>query len=76
VVAAGLKNRFEGILTGEQEVYWTTTLGAKDARLAVELAAAQGVDLPLTALARDRYKDAEAWSKDADIASVTDLYRR
>lgn len=76
MVAPGLKYRFEGILTGEQEVYWTTALGVKDARLAVELAAAQGVDLPLTALVRDRYQEAEARSKDADIASVTGLYRR
>lgn len=76
MVAPGLKYRFEGVLTGDQEVIWTTTLGAKDARLAIGLAEAHGVDLPLTATARARYEAAAARSEQADIASVTDLYPR
>jgi 3-hydroxyisobutyrate dehydrogenase-like beta-hydroxyacid dehydrogenase len=31
MVAPGLRNRFEGVLTGSQEGWWTTGLGAKDA---------------------------------------------
>lgn len=73
MVAPGLKYRFDGILTGEQEPMWTNRLGAKDAGLAVDLAAAAGVDLPATATARDAYRRADG---DADIATVTRRYRR
>ena len=34
----GLKNRFEGVLTGSHEGWWTTVLGAKDAGLALDVA--------------------------------------
>ena len=76
MVAPGLKYRFEGILTGQQEPFWTTRLGAKDARLAVELAEAAGVDLPLTGTARRMYEQAATRSDSADIASVAELYRQ
>jgi 3-hydroxyisobutyrate dehydrogenase-like beta-hydroxyacid dehydrogenase len=76
MVAPGLKYRFEGILTGEQEPFWTTVLGVKDARLAVELGESGGGELPLTSVARDLYQKAASRSETADIASVTELYRR
>src|SRR5205807_1650037 len=38
LVPPGLKNRFEGVLTGSHEGWWTTVLGAKDAGLAIEVA--------------------------------------
>jgi 3-hydroxyisobutyrate dehydrogenase-like beta-hydroxyacid dehydrogenase len=71
-----LGNRFEGILTGEQPSWWTNDLGAKDAGLAVDLAASAGIDLPLTATARDRFQAAaDRLPADADIAKVGVLYR-
>lgn len=75
MVAPGLKYRFEGILTGQQEPLWSTVLGVKDARLAVELARSAGEDLPLTSTAQEMYEKAAARSDQADIASVSQLYR-
>ncbi len=76
MVAPGLRYRFEGILTGDQETFWTTVLGTKDANLAVELAASAGVDLPATTLARDLYQQASERFAHEDIAQVADRYRR
>jgi 3-hydroxyisobutyrate dehydrogenase-like beta-hydroxyacid dehydrogenase len=76
VVAPGLKNRIEAILTGEGATWWTTVLGAKDVRLAGELAASAGKDLPVTGAVRQRYEEAaDHGMEDRDIAAVADLYR-
>jgi 3-hydroxyisobutyrate dehydrogenase-like beta-hydroxyacid dehydrogenase len=76
IVAPGLKNRFEGVLTGSQEGWWTTVLGAKDAGLALEIAQAAGVELPAAQVVQDLYEKAAASGlDDADIATVTELYR-
>lgn len=72
MVAPGLKNRFEGVLTGEQDKWWTAELGAKDARLAIELGREAGLVLPLTAAARDCYQNTPA---SEDIAAVEQTYR-
>lgn len=76
MVAPGLKYRFEGILTGDQETIWSTTLGLKDARLALEVARGGGVELPLTSTASALYERAVSRTQDADIATVTELYRK
>jgi 3-hydroxyisobutyrate dehydrogenase-like beta-hydroxyacid dehydrogenase len=76
MVAPGLKYRFEGILTGEQKTLWTTALGAKDAGLAVALANSAGRQLPLTATALEQYQKAAVQGDEADIASVSELYRQ
>jgi 3-hydroxyisobutyrate dehydrogenase len=72
----GIRNRFEGILTGRQEAWWSTALGAKDAGLAVDVAQHAGVELPDATAVRRRFEAAASsgWS-DADIAAVTRLYR-
>jgi 3-hydroxyisobutyrate dehydrogenase-like beta-hydroxyacid dehydrogenase len=46
LLAPGLKNRFEDVLTGSQEGWWTTVLGAKDAGLALDIARGADVELP------------------------------
>lgn len=74
VVGSLLSYRFEGVLTGEQEPIWSTTLGLKDARLVTELAKANGLELPLTSTARDLYAEAASRWENEDIASVTKLY--
>jgi 3-hydroxyisobutyrate dehydrogenase len=72
----GLRNRFEGILTGEQDPWWTTVLGAKDAGLALGVARTAGVGLPVAEEVERQYeKAAAAGLGDADIATVTRLYR-
>jgi len=76
MVATGLKNRFEGVLTGSQERWWTTGLGAKDAGLAIGIAHAAEVELPSAVVVRSLYeKAADSGLDQADIAAVTKLYR-
>jgi 3-hydroxyisobutyrate dehydrogenase len=75
-LVAGLKNRFEGILTGSQDGWWTTVLGAKDAGLAIDIARGADVELPGAQVVQQRYEKAAASGLDqADIATVTELYR-
>jgi 3-hydroxyisobutyrate dehydrogenase-like beta-hydroxyacid dehydrogenase len=77
MVAPGLKNRFEGVLTGSQDPWWTTVLGAKDAGLAVGVVVGHGGQLALTDTARQLYlKAASLGFADADIAAVANLYRQ
>jgi 3-hydroxyisobutyrate dehydrogenase len=76
MVASGLSNRFEGVLTGSQEGWWTTGLGAKDAGLAIGIAQTAEVELPSAAVVRSLYEKAAASGLDqADVATVTRLYR-
>jgi len=76
MLPAGLKNRFEDVLTGSQEGWWTTVLGAKDAGLALEVAREAGIELPVAGVVRDLYnRAATSGFDDADIAAVTEVYR-
>ena len=71
----GLKNRFEDVLGGSQEGWWTTVLGAKDAGLALDIAREANVELPLATVVQHLYeKAASSGLDDADIAAVTELY--
>ncbi|WP_432843125.1 NAD(P)-dependent oxidoreductase [Dactylosporangium sp. CA-092794] len=75
LVAPGVRNRFEGVLSGEQEPWWTTALGAKDAGLALDMARAAGVELPDASAVQRRYLTAaESGLNRADIAAVARLY--
>lgn len=77
LLAPGLRNRFEGVLTGSGEGWWTTTLGAKDAGLAVDVASRDGIELPAASAVRDRYLSAARGSSAGeDIVAVAKLYRR
>lgn len=65
----GLRNRFEGVLTGSHDGWWTTVLGAKDAGLAIDIARVAGVALPSAEVIRDLYdRAASSGHHDADIA--------
>ena len=75
MVAPGLKYRFEGILTGDQETFWTAGLGAKDAGLAVDVARSAGVELPVTSTVRKLYEETQESTGGADIALVAQRYR-
>ena len=76
MVAPGIRNRFEAVLTGPQDGWWTTVLGAKDAGLAINLAQAANVELPEAEAVKRLYDQAAASGLDhADIAAVADLYR-
>jgi 3-hydroxyisobutyrate dehydrogenase len=77
MVAPGIKNRFEAVLTGQQDGWWTTVLGAKDATMAINLAHAANVELPEAEAVKRLYDQAAASGLDhADIAAVTELYRQ
>jgi 3-hydroxyisobutyrate dehydrogenase-like beta-hydroxyacid dehydrogenase len=77
LVAPGLQNRLDDIISGEHRGWFPTTLGAKDVRLAEELAQGHDLRLPLAAAVRRRYEEAAAdgWG-DADIAAIVELVRR
>lgn len=76
MVAPGIRNRFEAVLTGPQDGWWTTVLGAKDAGLAINLAQSANVELPEAEAVKRQYDHAAASGLGrADIAAVTDLYR-
>ena len=76
MVAPGIKNRFEAVLTGGHDGWWTTVLGAKDATMAINLAQAANVELPEAEAVKRLFDRAAAAGLDhADIAAVTDLYR-
>lgn len=77
MVAPGIQNRFEGILTGPQDGWFTTVLGAKDASLAINVARGAHVELPEAEAVKQLYDKAAASGLDhADVAAVTELYRR
>jgi 3-hydroxyisobutyrate dehydrogenase-like beta-hydroxyacid dehydrogenase len=77
MVAPGIKNRFEAVLSGPQNGWWTTVGGAKDAGLAIDVAHAAKVELPEAEAVKRIYDHAAASGLDhADIAAVTDLYRQ
>jgi 3-hydroxyisobutyrate dehydrogenase len=71
----GLQNRFEGILTGQQEAWWSTVLGAKDAGLALDVARGTHVARPIAEVVHQLYDRAATAGDDAaDIAAVARLY--
>jgi 3-hydroxyisobutyrate dehydrogenase len=73
----GLNNRFEGVLTGAQQGWWSNTLGAKDAGLALDVAREADVELPAAQVVQRLYEAAAASGlNESDIATVTELYRR
>jgi 3-hydroxyisobutyrate dehydrogenase len=75
MVAPGIANRF-AILTGSQDGWWTTALGAKDAGLAIDIARARNVDLPEAEVVKGLHEKAAASGQEqSDVAAVTQLYR-
>jgi len=76
VVAPGLHNRLDDVLTGNHEGWFTTRLGAKDVGLFQDVAAGTGLALPVADLVRARYKQAaEAGWDTADLGAVVELLR-
>jgi 3-hydroxyisobutyrate dehydrogenase-like beta-hydroxyacid dehydrogenase len=74
MVAPGIRNRFDAVLSGEGSTWWTIELGAKDAGLALDIAA--GKSLPAATMAHERFKDAaDRGLAHEDIAAVSRLFR-
>lgn len=60
IVAPGVRNRFDAVLSGDGPTWWTVELGGKDARLALDIAADRDLAAapwPETAFARRRHRD-------------------
>jgi 3-hydroxyisobutyrate dehydrogenase len=75
LVSSSVKNRFEAVLGSPHDGWWTTALGAKDAGLAVGVAAGGGFDLQVGKAVRDAYlRAAAAGYGDDDVAAVYHLY--
>lgn len=76
MLAPGLHNRFDAVLTGDTESWWTIRLGAKDLRLALAVGEGSRHPLELAEAARQVYQDAiDSGSGDDDIAAIGSLYR-
>jgi 3-hydroxyisobutyrate dehydrogenase-like beta-hydroxyacid dehydrogenase len=77
LVAPALHNRLDDIISGDHDGWFSTTLGAKDVRLAEDLARSHGVLLPLAEAVKRRFEEAAArgWA-DADIGAVVELLRK
>jgi 3-hydroxyisobutyrate dehydrogenase-like beta-hydroxyacid dehydrogenase len=77
LVAPALRNRLDDIVSGDHDGWFSTTLGAKDVRLAEDLARSHGVLLPLAEAVKRRFEEAAArgWA-DADIGAVVELLRK
>lgn len=77
IVAPALRNRLDALVSGEHDAWFTTTLGAKDVRLAVEMANRHGLELPIAKVVEGRYEEAaDAGFADADLTAVSELVRR
>ena len=75
VVAAALANRFDAVLEGAGDAWWTVELGHKDALLALDVAGSAGSTLPVLSSVRDAFDRARsAGLADEDIAAITRLY--
>ncbi len=77
ILAPALRDRLDNMLSGQHDAWFTTALGAKDVRLAEELAAAYGLRLPVFDAVKRRYEEAvaEGWGGD-DLTAVVELNRR
>lgn len=77
LVAPALRNRLDDIVSGDHDGWFSTTLGAKDLRLAEDLALSHGVPLPLADAVKRRFEEAasQGWA-DADIGAVVELFRK
>lgn len=77
LVAPALRNRLDDIVSGDHHGWFSTALGAKDVRLAEDLARSRRVRLPLAEVVKRRYEQAaaEGWAN-ADIAAVVELVRK
>lgn len=76
MVASGLHNRLEDVLTGDHQGWFTTRLGAKDVHLFEDAAAAAGLRLPIADLVHARYAEAaDAGWEAADLGAVIELLR-
>jgi len=77
LVAQALRNRLDNMIAGRHTGWFTTALGAKDARLAQDVAVDLRLHPPLIEAVKRRYEEAAAagWADD-DLTAVIELIRR
>lgn len=77
LVPESVRNRLEALFRRDHAGWFTTALGAKDARLATEMAKKAGVVLPVAEVVKSRYEEAAATSYgDSDLTAVVELTRK
>lgn len=75
MLAAGLHNRLQAVVDGTGPTWWTTTLAAKDARLAAAVGEDAGTRLGLADRLVELYEAAaDAGHQDDDMVAVAALY--
>lgn len=77
MVAPGVRNRFEGLLAGHHNGWWSVSLGAKDADLALGVGRSDDGPLVVAEAVHRQYREAAArfGDGDPDITVVGELYR-
>lgn len=76
LVAPGLRNRFDAVLTGSREGWFSTALGGKDVGLGLALAGGAGRRLEIATAVEALYeRAASSGLGDADVAAIGLLYR-
>lgn len=76
LVAGGLQNRLENVLDRDHAGWFTPAQGAKDVRLALEMAAAGGTMLPVGRCVAERFDEAgRRAGPDDDVAAIVELVR-
>ncbi len=75
LVAPGVRNRFDALLSGDTDGWWTTVLAAKDAALAAGVTAGHP-ELPVTHAVYAQYRAAaDAGFASSDMVAIAQLYR-
>jgi 3-hydroxyisobutyrate dehydrogenase-like beta-hydroxyacid dehydrogenase len=76
MVAPALHNRLDDLINSSHDGWFTSKLGAKDVRLAGDLAESAGAKVPIARLVEQRYEEAAApgWA-DADLGAVIEVVR-
>lgn len=76
LVAPGLANRLEALLTRDHRGWFTTALGSKDLRLAEDMAKRERLTLPILELLAGRYQEAAASGlSESDVTAIVELTR-
>ena len=76
-VSPAQAQRLDDLLEGDHQGWFAARLGAKDVRLARQLAEEGGLSLPVAAVIEGRYDALDGLGLgDADIAAVIELLRR
>jgi 3-hydroxyisobutyrate dehydrogenase-like beta-hydroxyacid dehydrogenase len=77
LVAPGLRNRIEDLVAGDHDGWFPASMGAKDVKLLLDVAAVHATALPVAESVGERYDEAaRSGLGERDITGVIELVRR